>query len=189
MPTTVVELAKILGTLLEDFPAMGRQMDTEARLKMFRAYHLILGDLDADLLLKAALGLVGTATFYPSAGELRRAYFDLVDSAAGIPDAYQAWAEVKALFRRGFSRMRPPTAESVSHPRVLDALEGIGGWRALCVSENDMADRARYVQAYEAYTKREQYTERMLPGVMETAKRLVARERKALTGGNDDLSR
>ena len=185
MPTTLVELGNILGTLFVSYPAFAKKLSGPERKDMFRVYHLILGDLDADLLLKAALGLVGTATFYPSAGELRRAYFDLVDSAAGIPDAYQAWAEVKALFRRGFSRMRPPTAESVSHPRVLDALEGIGGWRALCVSENDMADRARYVQAYEAYTKREQYTERMLPGVMETAKRLVATQRRQLTGGGE----
>ena len=185
MPSTIVELAKILGTVLENFPAMQRQMDTEARLKMFRAYHLILGDLDANLLLKAALGLVGTATFYPSAGELRRAYFDLLDMANNIPDAYQAWAEVKALFRRGYSRMRPPTAESVTHSRVLAALEGIGGWLALCSSENDVADRARYIQAYETYTKREQYTERMLPGVMETAKRLVATQHRALTEGGE----
>jgi len=157
---------------------------------MFRAYHLILGDLDADLLLKAALGIVGTNTFYPAAGELRRAYFDLLDQAAGIPDAFQAWAEVKALSRRGYWSNRPPTVGSVSHPRVWAALDGIGGWRAFCTSTNDTADRARYIQAYQAYTKRDQYHERMLPGVMETAKRLVARQRKALTeGAPDDLAR
>ena len=185
MPTTLVELGKILGTLFASYPAFANKLGKEERKAMFRAYHLILGDLDADLLLKAALGVVGNATFYPSAGELRRGYFDLVDSAANIPDAYQAWAEVKALFRRGYSRMRPPTAESVTHPRVLAALDGIGGWRALCTSENDMADRARYVQAYETYTKREQFTERMLPGVMETARALVARQRKQLTEGGE----
>ena len=184
MPISIVDLGKLLGTLLEEFPAFKRKMSEDDRVKMFRAYHLILGDLDADTLLKAALGVVGTATFYPSSGELRRAYFDLTDSAQGIPDAYQAWAEVKALFRRGYSMRRPPTDASVSHPRVLAALEGIGGWRYLCGSVNDMADRARYVEAYKTYTKRDQYKERMLPGTMEVARRLVARERKALTGGD-----
>jgi len=185
VPTTLVELGNILGTLMASYPAFTNKLGKEERKDMFRAYHLILGDLDANLLLKAALGLVGTATFYPSAGELRRAYFDLLDTANNIPDAYQAWAEVKALFRRGYSRMRPPTAESVTHSRVLAALEGIGGWLALCSSENDVADRARYIQAYETYTKREQYTERMLPGVMETAKRLVATQHRALTEGGE----
>lgn len=183
MPISLVSLGKLLGSLLEEFPAFKRKMTEDDRVKMFCAYHLILGDLDAETLLKASLGLVGNATFYPSAGELRRAYFDLVDSANDVPDAYQAWAEVLALFRRGYSRMHPPTAESVTHPRVLAALDGIGGWRALCGSSNDVADRARYIQAYQAYTKREQYTERMLPGTMEVAKRLVARQRKALTEG------
>lgn len=190
MPTTLVQLSKLLGTLFLSYPAFSKKMSGTEREDMFRAYHLILGDLDADLLLKAALGIVGTNTFYPAAGELRRAYFDLVDSAANVPDAYQAWAEVKALFRRGYSRMHPPTEESVTHPRVLAALDGIGGWRALCSSENDMADRARYIQAYETYTKRDQYHERMLPGVMETARALVARQRKALTeGAPHDLAR
>ena len=99
MPTTLVELGNILGTLMASYPAFTNKLGKEERKDMFRAYHLILGDLDANLLLKAALGLTGSNTFYPSAGELRRAYFDLVDSAEGIPDAYQAWAEVKALFR------------------------------------------------------------------------------------------
>ena len=185
MPNTLVQLSKILGTLFLSYPAFAKKMTAPEREDMFRVYHLILGDLDANLLLKTALGLTGSNTFYPSAGELRRAYFDLVDSAEGIPDAYQAWAEVKALFRRGYSRMRPPTVESVTHPRVLAALEGIGGWRALCVSENDMSDRARYIQAYETYTKRDQYETRMLPGVMETAKRLVSTQRRALTEGGE----
>lgn len=184
MPTTLVELGNILGMLFTSYPAFAKKMSGQERKDMFRVYHLILGDLDADLLLKAALGLVGTNTFYPAAGELRRAYFDLVDAANNIPDAYQAWAEVLALFRRGYSRMHPPTNESVTHPRVLAALEGIGGWRALCVSDNSVADRARYIQAYETYTKREQATARMLPGVMETARALVARQRKALTEGD-----
>ena len=53
-----------------------------------------------------------------------------------------------------------------------------------------MADRARYVQAYETYTKREQYETRMLPGVMETAKRLVATQRRQIAeGGTDDVAR
>lgn len=183
MPNTLVQLSKILGTLFTSYPAFAKKLSGAERKEMFRVYHMVLGDLEPELLLKAAMGLVGSNTFYPSAGELRRSYFDLVDSAANVPDAYQAWAEVKALFRRGYSRMHPPTAESVTHPRVLAALDGIGGWRALCTSQNDVADRARYIQAYQTYTKREQYTERMLPGTMEVARRLVARQRKALTEG------
>ena len=183
MPTSLVDLGKLLGSLLEEFPAFKNKLSEDDRVKMFKAYHLILGDLDAEMLLKAALGVVGKATFYPSAGELRRAYFDLADAAANIPDAYQAWAEVKALFRRGYSMRYPPRADSVTHPRVLAALEGIGGWRYLCGSVNDMADRSQYVRAYQTYTERDQYRERMLPGTMEVARRLVARQRKALTEG------
>ncbi len=183
MPNTLPQLAKILGTMMLSFPAFSKKMTGPERKAMFRAYHDILGDLDAETLHKVAKSLTGTATFYPAAGELRRAYFDLADAAANIPDAYQAWAEVKALFRRGYSLRRPPTADSVSHPRVLAALEGIGGWRYLCGSVNDMADRARYVEAYKTYTKRDQYRERMLPGTMEVARRLVARQRKALIEG------
>lgn len=171
---TQAEIAKIIAVLADAYPSFrpGRTGgEVEAKLKsMARSYYWALSDLDAGRLMQAAHSLVRTNTFFPSAAELARAYFDMADLAKGMPSAPEAWAEVKALFRRGFSRYNEPTAESVSHPRVWAALQGIGGWMALCDSENDAADRARYLQAYQTYTERDQELERMHP----TTRKMIA---------------
>lgn len=163
--TQIGKLISVMAAALPSFK-LGSGPEGDARLaEMIRAYHMLLGDLDADLLTKAALHVISTATFFPSAGELRQAYFALSEQAAGIPSAPEAWSEVMQLFRRGFSRYNAPTPADVSHPRIFKALEGIGGWRVLCNSDNAAADRARYLQAYETYTGRERETARMLPEV------------------------
>jgi hypothetical protein len=175
------DISKIIAVLCDAFPSFKpgyTKAEAAQKLEgMVRTYHLILGDLDTAGLMQAAIHLATHATFFPSAGELRRTYFTLRERAAGVPSAQDAWAETKQLFRRGFSRAHAPTEESVTHPRVLRAIEGIGGWRALCDSTNDAADRARYLQAYEAYTEREQEQERMLPSVRAMVEQLAERMR------------
>lgn len=165
------EIAKLLAILAMAFPSFRERAETRWA-EMVNAYHLILGDLDADGLMKAAILLGRTQTFFPSAGELARAYYGLRDLAKGVPTAQEAWYEVKRLFRKGYSRLKVPTVEDVSHPRIWKALEGIGGWLVLCNSENDVADRARYLQAYEVYTERDEQVERMHPDVREMIERL-----------------
>ncbi len=134
------------------------------------SYALILADIPADLLHQAAVHLGSTNTFFPSAAELRQAVFDLSDRAQGILTAGEAWAEVCEKFGQGFSRYRAP--DKWTSPVVHDALRAIGGWRYLCDSENLTADRARFIQAYQALAKRAQTDRRMLPEVRATVERL-----------------
>ena len=165
------EIVKVLMVLASAFPNFkpGRtEAERKTRLaEMATAYHLILGDLDATALMRVAVHLGSTQTFFPAAGEIRRAYFNLQEIAQGIPSADEAWSEVKGLFAQGFSRYNPPRPDDLSHPRIYKALEGIGGWLAFCNSSNDAADRARFIQAYETHTKREREEVRMLPQVRE----------------------
>ena len=182
------DIGKLISIIAAATPSfkLGRGVEAKTRLtEMIHAYHLLLGDLDADRLTEAAMHVISQGTFFPSAGELRRAYFNLEERAAGVPTADEAWAEVKSLFHRGYSRYRPPTSETFSHPRVEKALQGIGGWRALCQSENDAADRARFIQAYETHTRRDQELSHMLPGVRQVIEELAGRYRHALASGGD----
>jgi len=182
------DIAKLIMALASAFPNFKPGYsagERKTRLsEMGQAYTAILGDLDADRLAQAAYHLASTNTGFPTASELRRAYFNLEERAAGVPTADEAWAEVRGLFRRGYSQYRAPTSETFSHPRVEKALRGIGGWRMLCSSENDAADRARFVQAYETHTKRDQEMSRMLPTVRQAVEQLAGRHRRALMDGD-----
>jgi len=183
------DIGKLIMVLAASFPNFKpgySAQERKARLgEMVQAYTAILGDLDADRLAQAAYHLASTNTWFPTASELRKAYFSLGERASGVPTADEAWAEVKSLFHRGYSHYRPPTPETVSHPRVWKALQGIGGWRALCQSENDAADRARFIQAYETHTRRDQELSHMLPGVRQAIEELAGRYRHALASGGD----
>ena len=181
------DISKLIMVLAASFPNFKpgySAAERKARLsEMVQAYTAILGDLDADRLMQAAYHLASTNTWFPTASELRQAYFSLDERAAGVPTGDEAWAEVKGLFHRGYSGYRPPTSETFSHPRVEKALQGIGGWRMLCQSENDAADRARFLQAYETHTQRDRELSRMLPGVRQVIEELADRHRRALASG------
>jgi len=170
--------------LMAGFPAFNAKNGTSLE-QMTNAYHLVLGDLDGDLLMQVAAHLISTATFFPSAGEIRRACFHLAEVGLGIPNAQDAWAEVSAMTRKGFYRQvdggwyeaRPPRDEDWSHPIIQMAVNAVGGWIALRSSENVVADRARFIQAYDIYQTRYREQERMLPAVREVVEQLGAGER------------
>jgi len=167
---TKVEVTKILAGLVTLYP---RHKLDEAT---YEAYYRILKDIPADLLDGAALQAGSTSTFFPSASELRSAAFTLMEVAQGVPNAWDAWAEVCKSFGP-YGRARIP---QWSHPLIKRAIDAIGGYIALCDSENAVADRARFVQAYEALLHRAQQDARMLPEVRMAVRRLA----DGMSGGN-----
>jgi hypothetical protein len=140
-----------------------------------------LEDIDEPLLDRAALHLGSTNTFFPAASELRAAAFELVDAASGIPDAYSAWGEVMKSFGP-FGRYRVP---EWTHPLIKEAVDAIGGYMMLCDSENGVADRARFVTAYEQLAKRRTRDTRMLPAVRQMVAQLADGMTPMLGSGND----
>ena len=146
----------------------------------YKAYHMILGDLDAGILKMAGMDLARKRTFLPTAGEWRKAAWALVEKANGIPSAHDAWAEVcKSFGSHGYYRGAPEWSCAL----IGQAIAGIGGYTALCVSENTVADRARFLQAYDSYLERERDDAAMLPEVRDVVRQLAEASRPALTKG------
>lgn len=161
----LAKVVKILGGLAALYP---RYELTEATIA---AYHRVLEDVPGDVLDRAALHLGSTNTFFPAAAELRAAAFELVETAQGIPNAWDAWTEVTKSFGTNGIYWGAP---DWTHPLIARAVDAIGGYAALCRSENAMADRARFVQAYETFLLRERDKSRMLPKVREAIERIVS---------------
>jgi len=170
------EFAKILAILEGMYPRF------KLEPRAVEAYYAILGDLPTDLLKAATLQIGSEARpFFPAAGELRQVAFDLIDQQAGVPNAWDAWTEVCRKIGVDGHVHTP----EFSHPLVSQTIDAVGGWLTLCMSENSVADRARFVQAYEVLSKRECYRVRMLPQVRATAARLAAgRQTAALETGD-----
>jgi hypothetical protein len=137
------------------------------------AYSQILEDIPADLLQAAAKDVGSRSTFFPAAAEIRQAAFDLKERAAGVPTAYEAWAEVLHACRH-YGANNPP---EFSHPLIVQATASVGGYRQLCYSTDHTADRARFIDAYDRLANRQRTEERTLP-------QIGAYVAKQLAGGN-----
>jgi len=167
---SLTEVAKVMGVLAALYPRYTRTKAT------ITAYHVVLGDIPADLLDRAALHVGSQNTFFPAAAELRAAAFELMERAHGVPGAWEAWAEVCKSFGP-CGRWRSP---QWTHPLIGQAVDAIGGYIALCDSENATADRARFVQAYDALLARAQKDARMLPEVRQMVRHIASGEVKQL---------
>lgn len=139
------------------------------------AYVVALVDIDPLSLEASILHLLSQPRdFMPTAGTIRHVAFDLQAGNGGPPGAYEAWEIVGKAIKAGAGY---PTVgvypDPDVHPLVEKTVGYIGGWRHLAASENYIADRARFVDAYNQVREREVEQVRMLPQVREQLKILA----------------
>ena len=163
--TTVEEVGEILVMLAAQIPSAPKMGKTNRD-----AYHIILEDVPIDVLRAAALEYAKDSTFMPSAGQLRSSAFELMERAQGIPSPQDAWGEVtKSFGPYGIYTGAPEW----SHPIIGQAVDGLGGYAALCRSENPTADRARFIESYKSYLGRHRDETSSLPEVRNVIKQLA----------------
>ena len=156
------QAAEIVAVLIATYPWVTTSTSTST------AYERGLIDLDyavADAALERVIATHAFGNRLPTVAEIREAALAVVSGerrAAG-----DAWGDVQALLRRGFSSHRAPTSADVEDPLVFQALQAIG-WRAICLAdEDDPAPRARFCDHYDqlaAASRRDRLT-RTLPAV------------------------
>lgn len=126
-----------------------------------QAYVATLRDIDGALLKAAALRFI-ERNVYPriaTPGELRQFAAEIVTQARGLPAATEAWGEVMHQLRYVGSWGAP----SWTTPLVARAVADVGGWPALCMTENITADRARFIAAYDERLRRHTQDMMQLP--------------------------
>ncbi len=146
----------IVGYLIPRFPNASVPAATIA------AYVEDLADIPPELLRLAARKHAADHNWFPSLHELRQA----ATALAGPPvrSGLQAWNEVKrAVYVHGY--LRRPVFED---PIIAELVAG-WGWENICLSEDETADRARFIQAYEQMAARALEQARQAPDVRDFA--------------------
>lgn len=138
-------------------------------------YQRLTADIPDDVLMAAALQVIATHRFFPAIAELRDAALALLPRQSGLPTAGEAWAEVCQQIRRTGSYGQP----EFSTPLIGRAVDSMGGWKMLCMSEDPMPDRAHFFRVYEALAQRATAQAKMLPEVRALADGLRARQLEA----------
>jgi len=175
---TLNEVINVIGVLKLAYPSFGARLTEDEWAALPRVWHRLLRDIPFDLLDAAAAHYATTSgsAFPPSIAELRDMAFRVANP--NRMSAEEAWGEVqKAIRRIGFYR-----APEFDDPAIGRAVQIIG-WRALCLSENEMADRAHFFRIYQAVAERERHNVLMLPEVRAVAARLAAGAWAALKAG------
>jgi len=126
-------------------------------------YFQSLHDLDPEELKMATMHCINEPgrKFAPSVGEIRGTVAELRAMTVNLPSAYEAWQEVITQLRDNGGDFGKPVW---SHPLVERAMKSIG-WRELRLSENQTADRSRFIQCYEQLVDRVSREDIMLPEV------------------------
>ena len=178
------ESAKVVAVLLAAFPSARVTGDTSSELSA--AYERMLIDLDYAATNAAVGRLLATSKFLPSIAEIREATLALM--AGEQKPGGEAWGAVlRALKREGV--YRAPGVDFVfSDPVTAECVAALG-WAELCNSENQVADRARFIELYDkrASQSRRAVLSEGLPAVRQyraiEAKRRV--ELEARSGSTD----
>lgn len=154
------EIKQVLILLMDAYPNEFKD-DVEQKTRTLKIYRLALADIPPDLLKAAALNHITSSVWFPKIAQLRESAAALVMQAAGHPDALTAWGEVAHQLRYVGSWGAPQFTD----PTIKRAVDAVGGWKMLCASENQTADRARFIQAYEIFINRTAADLQMLPQV------------------------
>ncbi|CUS05422.2 protein of unknown function [Candidatus Promineifilum breve] len=136
-----------------------------------RAYVATLADIDGALLKAATLRFIENNVYprIPTPGELRQYAAEIVTQAQGLPPGSEAWGEVTRALRYTGSWGNPAWENAL----IAQAVQDVGGWLYLCMSENPAADRARFIAAYDERLKRRTRDMMQLPASAQYGERLA----------------
>jgi hypothetical protein len=172
---TEIETLRVLKILGDVYPSF------ELSSAAIEVYVRLLADIPGPVLEQSALDHISHSTFFPSIAELRSAAFGIIEAADPVPTDYEAWSEVQAeIHRVGYYNV-----PKFDHPLTSQVVEQLG-WRYLCLSENPVADRAHFVQAYQVLAERQRRSVNRLPVVNEFIAALKSANHPKLPTGEQE---
>jgi hypothetical protein len=136
------EAQKLVTMLVTGFPNLMSRLSSEQQASTMKLYRHMLLDMDFALANAAVGRLIASSRFMPTIAEIREAA--LVCAHGQRRPGGEAWGDVLAAVAKFGVYRRPVFSDSlVAHAvYMLD-------WVGLCSSDNQVADRARFIELYE----------------------------------------
>lgn len=147
---TKSEVAKLVAVLMAAYPNSLSNQQTSA------AYERMLVDLDYALTNAALERLIATSRYLPSIAEIRETAHAIV--VGERRPGGDAWGLVLSTVHRwGFYRSTEAKAALLEADPVAARCVAALGWEELCNSENQQADRARFIELYDKLSVQEKH--------------------------------
>lgn len=140
------EAQKLVTVMVMAFPGLFGRMDVAQQENTMAIYRRMLSDLAYPVANAAVERLLATAKFMPTIAEIREACLTLSDAEQRAGGS--AWGDVLEAIRK-YGAYRSPGADFELADPVTAACVNAMGWRNLCLSDNQIADRARFIELYD----------------------------------------
>ena len=148
------DIAKLVGLMAAAYP------NSKVSDATIEVYVSMLGDIPLDILTASIQQCMVENDFIPSIAKIREKALVLCAPVALEP--LEAWGIVqKEIDRTGF--YHSPT---FADPIIAKAVDCIG-WKELCSSENQIADRAHFSKVYEGLIRQADNDRKLLPQARE----------------------
>lgn len=138
------ETSQILAILFAAFPS-SRPHQSKAELTL-DVWSTALHDISADTARQVVQALIETRTFMPAIAEIRSMASQA--SRGRVRSGAEAWPGVMAAMRQE-GAYRTPGQEFVFADPITARCVQLMDWQTLCLSENTVADRARFIELYD----------------------------------------
>lgn len=141
-------------------------------------WETMLSDVDFEIAVMAVQKYMLESVYPPTVADIRSRVtdFTIPREKTGI----EAWGEVKEAIRKYGSYNEQKAMDSLRGP-ARKVVEHIG-FRTLCLSENEMADRAHFLKVYDTVAKREREDALLLPQMRSTLNQLQDNRKLLLEG-------
>lgn len=138
----------------------------------------MLSDVDFEIAQMAVQKYMLESVYPPTVADIRSRVADFV--APKEKSGIEAWGEVKTAIRK-FGYYREGEAMASLRGPVKEVVKSIG-FQTLCMSDNEMADRAHFLKVYETIARRERDDALLLPGMRQALNQLQDGRRLLLEG-------
>ena len=164
------ETIQLLALLSATYPRF--KLDTDELT--INAWHEMLQDLPGDIVGVAVRRMISTLQYPPTIADIRQAVADSTQDATGAINAGEAWRKVmKAVSDYGY--YQPEAARAYLGEDVWRAVEYIGGWSDMCVSEDPESVRsAQFERRYNAMLAQRKEQIQIPASVREDMQKLTA---------------
>ncbi len=139
------EAARLVAVCLASCPQQSGRMDQTRQLAMVDAFESLLEDLTYAECNAALRVILQTSPYLPAVADIRGKVLEL--KRGPVAAGGEAWGSVLAAMKKEGS-YRTPGVEFRFRDPVTHECVALMGWKDLCLSENTVADRARFIELY-----------------------------------------
>lgn len=140
------EAAKLVAVVIASCPAQSSRLDEKRTTAMVDAFESLLGDLTYEQANAALRVLLQTRPYMPAVADIRATALEI--ARGPIRAGGDAWGGVLAAIKAEGAWRNPGTDFVFRDPVTARCVAALG-WQELCLSENTIADRARFIDMYD----------------------------------------